>query len=913
MKKFLSAIITASMLLSAVPAVNAASAIDYTDELNELKGLMDQCAEAGIPTDYEMVNYKTLERFVGYINEDLTADGTDYNISCMSDLYNEAKKNLEGYLAGTKKSFTVSRSNMSNISVSGGELTDGKGPVYSLGYGHFGTSQRDIPNFQSFGTNNIQMELGPNQVLKYDENSKKFIFQDSALSNLKTRLEDAEKNNIGITLLISPHYMVEGLSDEVYNNNSKSYFLKYNINHPEAKEILDLFVPTLVSQLKDYKALTSICISNEPMFFTNEYYDFYNEDFQKYLKEVHGNIANLNKVYGKNYSDFSEVNMPTSSDWTTTHTYTAVDYDWMEFNDKVFADWHDWLAEMVRNNLPGVPVHTKMMGYFEDGDSSSANDRKMLARGTDLEMLSANMDIAGNDTWDYMTNTKKYYRSMFLYDYQYSVLNKPVFNSEDHIIPDRDTTYNANQRKHLVNNLWMGATHGRSMSSMWIWERYKSGGSTDFIGSVLHRPDCVAAVGKTSLNLQRLNSEVKEIRQDSPKVALFYSKPSRLYHSDTMSKIMETYTALVNSGVKVGIVSDKSIDKLSQYDALVIPNAINGTDEAYDAIVKFANNGGRVLCKVSSLLSFDTFSKDEYNNGRSNTELKNSSDRINSLSNLDTKIREFVNSCGLGEVTLLDSNGDAPKNLDWTYTIDNRGILINITNLEYDTTKNLTVYYNGTELENMTDLISGKSGIQTVALEGYTPQLLSYNFVVDPDIEIMNISNENGSIKWDYSTENNIGANIYLLDRDGNANLVETVSGNEYVYSVNGTYVVRAIRDTQESTGRIITVTGNSDDMSITLNKISKSASSLHCNITLTNNERTYTTGVVAVRVLKEDGSVDNQTFNKITLAPGESTDFGNTMGISEDAVSVEIMTVDSTVSNGVMSNKIEKNFSELS
>ena len=129
-----------------------ADTVDFSDKLAELKILMDECTESGIPVDYEIVNYVTIDRFESYINEDIENGmaNVDYNISCINELYNEAKSNLEAYLAGEKTPFAVNRPDMSNIEKRGSALYDGENPAYSIGFGHFADAQNDIPNFQKF-------------------------------------------------------------------------------------------------------------------------------------------------------------------------------------------------------------------------------------------------------------------------------------------------------------------------------------------------------------------------------------------------------------------------------------------------------------------------------------------------------------------------------------------------------------------------------------------------------------------------------------------------------------------------------------------------------------------------------------------------------------------------------------------
>ena len=55
---------------------------------------------------------------------------------------------------------------------------------------------------------------------------------------------------------------------------------------------------------------------------------------------------------------------------------TAQYYDWTRFNKKHFSDWHRWMAQIVKKNLPHVPVHAKIMVFY-------SLDRDKLSYGVD--------------------------------------------------------------------------------------------------------------------------------------------------------------------------------------------------------------------------------------------------------------------------------------------------------------------------------------------------------------------------------------------------------------------------------------------------------------------------------------------------------------------------------------------------
>lgn len=1031
-----------AMLLSAFLtfgfAANANAAIDYSGKLAELRLLLDECKTLNIPTDYEMVNYTTIERFEGYVNEDI-ANGKSFaafNVSCLEALYTEAKTNLQAYIAGEKTPFKVTRADTGSLFNIGSALYDKNGYAFTIGYGHFIQAQKDVENFQNFGANNIQMEIGPTKLVESEYGWRKaisgtidatvqitdsmansgsyslkltnttpkatnvfirmvqnitcksstqysfgcysrgntvnnlwmsangfddrntisassswkknsftytsaanqtelvvqflcegittvylddfFLYEldsngeavsDNLLANpgfesndkyigsvnyVLNTLKNAKRNNIAVSLLLSPHYFPTDLSEDIYT--TKGGFIKFNIDAPEAREVIENYLRALLPHLKDYTSLQNICISNEPVYNTTYFYNFYNPRFQEYLESVHGNISALNAAYGKSYTGFSQINMPTD-----LKQHDALCYDWIEFNEKVFTDWHKWMADIVREYLPNIPLHSKLMGYFSV--TSEANARDYLARGTDLELFDEFSDYAGNDSHDYIERTDSYFSTMFLYDYQHSVTKKPVYNSEDHIISDKNKVFNLEQRNHLRNNLWMGAVHGRNMSSIWVWERSEDSGS-DFSNSVLFRPDVVAEVGKTNLDLARLSYQVSQVQQEEPNAAIFYSKPTRLYDAAYSQKMFWAYKTMLNFGSKVGVVSDKSITQLSDYKLLIIPNVTHCKKETLSQITEFIKGGGKVI------YSGNVLSKDEYNNSLDNSYViangysYTSSDYDRVLDSLTECLRALSGA----RVSLIDqATGTAPINLDWQYSVFDGILLVNLANLEFDSVKNLSVYFDGEKLTGMKECISGKTGIDTVELTGYIPQLLQYKIPHYVEAEIRDISvGENRRLSWSYIGDY-MGANIYSVESSGNITLIDSIETTEFFCLDSGTYLIRALgRKEYESKGKIVTV---AEDMplSLTLDSVTLNKGYVTCDVSLKNKRDTYVSVVVCVRVLTENGKVNQYTYNQVTLRGSQKDSIKILMPFSEDAAEVLISAWDSAVSKNLLADEIGK------
>lgn len=709
-------------------------------------------------------------------------------------------------------------------------------------------------------------------------------------------LETAEKSNVAVNLLLSPHYFPADVSGVQYNQ-SASGFLKYNINAPEAKAVLENYLRTLLPELKGYKALTGIILANEPVFKTTDYPDFYNPLFREYLKDIHGTVSALNSAYGKSYGDFSEINMP--NDVTA---YDALSYDWIEFNDKMMAEWHRWLGETVHKYLPDIPVSTKMMGIIE-GSGEELSDRLYLTRGTDIDLLGEAADWAGNDSYDVIGNPDTYYRTMFLYDYQYSAVGKPIYNSEDHLIADGDAEFSEKQRLHWGNSLWQGAIHGRSMSSIWVWERSHDSTSPIY-NSVLARPDIVAETGKRSLDLAALGSEIAAVGQLNYDVALWYSKPSRLYDAGFSKRMMNTYKALLSIGKKPGIVSDKSIGKLNNYKVLIIPGAQYCTKDALAAVNDFIGKGGKVI------YSDGAFSRDEYKKALSNFNIVSNGylySPSGKVSDIAKTLLDYLNGFGLARVMLKTASGEIPENIDWTYCIDGSRLLINASNSVCDSVQNAEVYLDGKKITGMRELITESEVRDSIVLSGYKPVLLEKKFAYGENF-VKTISADKNAIRWTYENGESNTANVYKVLKNGMLDFLQCVTGHSYVYTDNGSYVVKAISaGREENSGKMITA-GEQLPFSVEIADAVPAEKSVLCDIKLTNNLDYYATCVLMIRVKNSAGEIIGSASHKPVMKAGAQTDVRISVSASEIPYETEVAALDSYNGNE-MSNTVTRVF----
>ncbi|UKI29683.1 MAG: beta-galactosidase [Lentisphaeria bacterium] len=216
--------------------------------------------------------------------------------------------------------------------------------------------------------NTVTVEIGPRMVFPKEGRSHEFepdfTYFDNRYNSL---LQKAWENDIQVCLLVSPHYCPKWLLDKYPDMkiperpNRKPGFIRYEITHPKAQEMIRRYLNALIPHLKKNpyaKAIHSICMSNEP-----EYLYSWPDNpvtvrnFTAWMEKKFGSIARFNAETGKNYPDFAAVVAAESKE-------TAASYIFRDFVRETYAAWHRNFADEVRRLWPGVKVHSKIMISF---------------------------------------------------------------------------------------------------------------------------------------------------------------------------------------------------------------------------------------------------------------------------------------------------------------------------------------------------------------------------------------------------------------------------------------------------------------------------------------------------------------------------------------------------------------------
>lgn len=567
----------------------------------ELKTIKSKKQDVSYPT----ITATVLENFIGYAEEDAHRGEVRRSIEQVLDmekmakrLGKELKESLDGHRkfasvprwTGTKRPVIKSSAFLAPACYPGKPARER--PVFFTGYGHFNQVVSDMEKWPDYGANIIQIEIGPSRV--FPEEGKT---NTAAVDDIVKILDRAQKSGVAVCLLISPHYFPQwALNKWPELKVHRDGFLGYCIHDPRGRELLQAFIRVLVEPIKNHPALHSICLSNEPVNQESPC-EPARKEWCEWLEKCHTNIAVLNSLSGSNFTSFAMVPLP---DPFGARPASALWMDYVRFNQDEFAGWHKMLADAVHEVAPALPVHAKAMTWTMVSDV----DVKL---GVDATLFAKFSNINGNDSANmYHFGMGEFAQdwelNAYTHDLQRSVLDAPIFNTENHLITDRDTRWVP--AAHIRAGLWQAAVHGQSATTIWVWERTFDANS-DFSGSIMHRPECAEIVGVTGYDLNRAAYEMTAIQQAPAQVLMLQSVTSQtLDFGNGLDTGRKLYTALSFTGLKIGFVTERQLEAgfVPQAPVVFISGMVHMSDAAVKGLEKYQGRivsagGDRVLKK----------------------------------------------------------------------------------------------------------------------------------------------------------------------------------------------------------------------------------------------------------------------------------------------------------------------------
>lgn len=607
---------------------------------------------------YPLASFTILQEFVPYVQSDLQKgllQRAFQQLDEMEPMAQRLTEMLNEVLNGKRRLPTVPRYVTSPVEIKGASLIadtadpiTGKRerrPVFFVGFGHFGKVREDLEKFPRMGFNLVQIEMGVSDILprKGEVNLQKLE------KDILPLLRRAAQANVRVDLLISPHYMPDWVLQEYPElRQPREGFLQYSLFAPQSLQVLKEYIRQFAPRLHNQPALNSLCLSNEPMNVEDPQSPPQLTAWHEWLKTRHKTLLTLNTRWQTHYQRWDEIPIPTEG---------APYAEFCEFNQEWTANWHRQLAQEVKRHLPGVPVHAKLMSWV------FLSDREQHL-GIDPQLFAEFCDLSGNDALTFYQHAPDspfafgWVGTLMAHDLQRSLRDAPLFNSENHVIPDREQRPVPPQHGRAV--LWEEAIRGLSATTFWVWERTDDPQS-DFAGSLLHRPAFIEALAHTALDLNRLAPYVAALQNQPPDIYLYHS-PLDLVQQGADAAIARDnlYIALTMLGVRVGFVTERQA-AARQLPAgnkrIVLPGVQYISDDALLALDAYRQRGGGLAALGEPILRFD-----RYGRPRSSRLPVQTIDRDATLDArlLHQKLARFLDEWGVVRPLRLLSEGGQP-------------------------------------------------------------------------------------------------------------------------------------------------------------------------------------------------------------------------------------------------------------
>ncbi|MFQ3611842.1 MAG: beta-galactosidase, partial [Fimbriimonadales bacterium] len=545
---------------------------------------------------YPQATFTILQEFVRYVGEDIEKRQIErafQQLAEMEPMAERLNQLLDAVERGERSLPTVPRYVTSPVELQGTSLIADtvnpltnerqRQPVFFVGFGHFGQVRQDVEKFPLMGFNLIQIERGVWDI--FPEKGK--VSLQAMEEDVVPVLKRAAQANVKVDYLISPHYMPEWVYEEYpHLRQKREGFLKYSLFAPESTKVLRDYIAQITPFLRNQPALLSICLSNEPTNRESPESPLHLQAWRTWLQNRHRNLVTLNTRWKTNYASWDEVPVPTE----------GVPFaEWTEFNAEALANWHRPMAEAFNELLPGVPKHSKLMNW------TFLNDRERY-QGVDPEYFAEFCELNGNDAgtgYSYSPGAEwafNWVRTLMAHDFQRSLRNAPLINSENHIIPDRERRFVPPQHARAV--LWSEALHGVSATTFWVWERTDDPKS-DFAGSLLHRPGVVEALAHTTLDLNRLAPYIAALQNQPPDVYLLHSPYDLVLQGvDAVVPRDTLYIVLRMLGVRVGFITERQLERRtvpSTVQRVLVANSQYLSDEAFLYLDSLRQSQGTLL------------------------------------------------------------------------------------------------------------------------------------------------------------------------------------------------------------------------------------------------------------------------------------------------------------------------------
>ena len=247
----------------------------------------------------------------------------------------------------------------------------------------------------------------------------------------------------------------------------------------------------------------------------------------------------------------------------------------------------------------------------------------------------------------------------------------------------------------------------------------------DASGSILHRPDCVEAVGRCGLDLNRLAHEVAALQNLAPTVTLLWSPSSMVLGRDHEHYLGLAYEAANFLGQPLGFATEEKLAAfartgvaprpLDSTKVFILPQVTHLPDAAREGLAKLQAAGVRIV------VYGDAPVKDDYNQPREAGGFETLPKATDS-EKLFALLKEKVSAWPLpAALQLVEASGKPAFGVEIRSASTGDGLVASVCN---HLREPKTVTLAGVNGKSLTDLITGKRLGAAFTAEPMTPLLI---------------------------------------------------------------------------------------------------------------------------------------------------------------------------------------------
>ena len=389
--------------------------------------------------------------------------------------------------------------------------------------------------------------------------------------------------------LMKPEYLPLDRDGHYVNGQPAFGFLNYF--HPEVKALICEHFKNAAMAYKDYPALIGYDVFNETMFSSQDEYSL--QDFRLWLSEKYGTIDELNRVWERTYSDFSEINYQT---WKWMSVMPEADFNiWRrESVARFLKPWCDAILEVDdKHELIADNIHSQVMPNSMYARPHGDYSLKKVVDTVGMsfypkQVLGTNEPALRWEIYDGFASAAQR-EGFYISEMQTHI--QALFNPTTCVLPSELKTW-----------CLEGYAAGAKALIYWMWRPFTKGLQT---------------LGRGLVNYRRLPTERLEVAKELGEIFEKYgvlrpvrSKIGVFYHeiSDDLSRrfacsykvdenvynrsVFGAYKALREMNMRADITT---IEEISEYSAVILTNVCAISKEDCARLSEYVKRGGVLI------------------------------------------------------------------------------------------------------------------------------------------------------------------------------------------------------------------------------------------------------------------------------------------------------------------------------